>query len=187
MSITKNLVDKMGGTITVESVKGEGSTFDVVIPFEIDWSAPASKPAAKEAAPASIRGLRILLAEDNELNMEIARFLLEEEGAIVTEARNGRQAVEAFAQSTPGEIDAILMDVMMPDMNGYAATREIRRMNRPDAAKVPIIAMTASAFTEDKLAAKKAGMDEHLTKPLNAQLMLETVSRLAGAYRAGKA
>ena len=186
MSITKNLVDKMGGTITVESTKGEGSTFDVVIPFEIDRSNPVSKPATKEAAPASINGLRILLAEDNELNMEIARFLLEGEGATITAASNGRQAVEAFAQSTPGEIDAILMDVMMPEVDGYAATGEIRAMNRPDATTIPIIAMTASAFTEDKIAAKEAGMNEHLAKPLDTKLMLETISRCVAAYRARK-
>ncbi len=187
MSITKNLVDKMDGTITVESVKGEGSTFDVIVPFAIDRSEPASEPAAMETAPTSIRGMRILLAEDNELNREIAKFLLEAEEAVIVEAHDGQQAVEAFAQSAPGEIDAILMDVMMPNMDGYAATRAIRQMERPDATEIPIIAMTASAFTEDKIAAKKAGMDEHLTKPLSARLMIETVSRLASTYRAGKA
>lgn len=126
------------------------------------------------------------MAEDNELNMEIAHFLLEGEGATITAASNGRQAVEAFAQSTPGEIDAILMDVMMPGMDGYAATREIRAMDRPDATTIPIIAMTASAFTEDKLAAKEAGMNEHLAKPLDTKLMLETLSRCVAAYRARK-
>ncbi len=186
MSITKNLVDKMGGTITAESTKGEGSTFDVVIPFLLDNSEPNAVPDATGERAPSIRGFNILLAEDNALNMEIAEFLLAEEGARVTKAENGAEAVSAFAQSSPGEFDAILMDVMMPQVDGYEATRQIRAMERPDAKRIPIIAMTASAFTEDRIAAKNAGMDEHLAKPLESKLVMRTISRCAGAYRASK-
>ncbi len=177
MSITKNLAEKMGGSISVESKKGEGSTFDVIIPFKIDTSKPEEKPIEAELEAASVDGLTILLAEDNELNMEIARFLLQEEGATIIETSNGKECLEAFEQSKPGEIDAILMDVMMPVVDGYEATRKIRALNRPDAASVPIIAMTANAFTEDRLAAKQAGMNEHLAKPLDVKLVIKTISK----------
>ena len=187
MAITKSLVDKMGGAIDVESEKGAGTTFDVVIPFEVGSERAEARDGQADSAPARIAGLTVLLAEDNELNMEIARFLLEEEGTRVLAARDGGQAVEAFAASEPGDIDAVLMDVMMPRMNGYDATRAIRQLPRPDAARVPIIAMTASAFAEDRIAAKEAGMDAHLAKPLDTRLMLQTTARLAGTARAGGA
>ena len=175
MAITKNLVDKMGGTITVQSEKGTGSTFDVIVTFEIDKSASMDKPAEDVMKADSIRGLKILLAEDNELNMEIAKFLLEEAGAQVVLAANGEEAVKAFAKSATQEIDVILMDIMMPVMNGHEATRAIRVMNRPDAKKIPIIAMTASAFAEDRIAAKEAGMNAHLAKPLDSKLVVHTI------------
>ena len=181
MSITRSLVDKMGGTIEVTSVKGEGSTFDVLLPFEIDRSEPAESSPQFENKATSIAGLRILLVEDNALNAEIARFLLEEEGADVSEVANGKDAVELFEASEPFSIDAVLMDVMMPHMNGYEATQAIRAMQRPDAATIPIIAMTASAFAEDKLAAKDAGMNEHLSKPLDTGLMITTIARCVAA------
>ena len=184
VAITKSLVDKMGGAIDVESEKGAGTTFDVVIPFEVGSEKAEAHDGQADSAPARIAGLTVLLAEDNELNMEIARFLLEEEGARVLAARDGGQAVEAFAASEPGDIDAVLMDVMMPRMNGYDATRAIRQLARPDAARVPIVAMTASAFAEDRIAAKAAGMDAHLAKPLDTRLMLQTIARLAGTARA---
>ena len=181
MSITKKLTDKMGGKITVESEKDKGTTFDVIIPFEIDKSEEKEKNEETGEISDSIRGLKILLVEDNDLNMEIAKFLLEEEGVSVVEARNGKEAVEAFAKSGFFEIDVILMDIMMPVMNGYEATEIIREINRPDAVKVPIIAMTANAFTEDRIATKKAGMNEHLAKPLDIKLVIQTISRNVSA------
>ncbi len=177
MSITKNLVEKMGGTITVESEKGVGTTFDVIVPFEIDNSETSETEEKGDAPAPSISGLKILLAEDNDLNMEIAKFLLEEDGAEVIAAVNGQEAVQIFEKSALFEIDAILMDVMMPVLNGHDATRMIRKMNRADACSVPIIAMTANAFTEDKIAAKNAGMNEHLAKPLDMKQVIGTVSR----------
>ena len=183
MSIAKSLVDAMGGSISVESEQGCGSTFDVLLPFAIDKS--DQQPAVQEGGDkaATVEGLNVLVAEDNELNMEIAHFLLEERGARVIEAKDGREAVEIFEQSEPGAIDAILMDIMMPHMDGHEATRRIRRLDRADAADVPIIAMTASAFAEDRIAAKEAGMDRHLSKPLDAGLMIRTVAECVGARR----
>ncbi len=186
MSITKKLTDKMGGKITVESEKDKGTTFDVIIPFEIDKSEEKEKNEKTGERADSISGLKILLVEDNELNMEIAKFLLEEEGVSVVEARNGKEAVETFAKSEFFEFDIILMDIMMPVMNGYEATENIRKMVRPDAAKVPIIAMTANAFTEDRIATKKAGMNEHIAKPLDIKLVIQTISRNVGARDAVK-
>ena len=125
----------------------------------------------------SIEGMRILLAEDNELNMEIAEFLLTNAGAVIIRASNGKEAVEAFAKSGVGEVNVILMDIMMPVMDGMEATREIRTMNRSDASAVVIIAMTANAFTEDKTKALKSGMDDYLTKPLESEKLIRALSR----------
>ena len=184
MAITRRLTDAIGGSISMESEKGVGTVFDVIVPFEIDRSeADSASTEDAETEAASIQGLQILLAEDNTLNMEIAKFLLEDEGAQVIEAVNGREAVDAFKKSRPFEIDAVLMDIMMPIMNGYEATRAIRAMNRPDAKQIPIIAMTASAFAEDRIAAKEVGMNEHLAKPLRTNLVLQTVSKYVDEYR----
>ena len=128
-----------------------------------------------ERQEASIRGMHILLAEDNELNMEIAEFLLQNEGAVMTKAWNGQEAVELFEKSRPGEFDVILMDIMMPVMNGYEATKMIRSLEREDAKTIPIIAMTANAFTEDRLKAKEAGMDEHIAKPVDPKLLVKVI------------
>ncbi len=180
MAIAKSIVDKMGGTITVQSEKNVGSTFDVVVPLEIDHGRPADETEAAAEEVPSVQGMTLLLAEDNALNMEIAKFVLEQAGANLIEAKNGAEAVEAFAKSAPFAIDAVLMDIMMPVMDGYEATGRIRAMNRPDAASVPVIAMTANAFAEDRIAAKQAGMTEHLAKPLDAQRVIKTVWQCVG-------
>ena len=159
----------------IESELGEGSCFTVVIPFRLDRQAKAQEK--EEAADADITGLRILVAEDNELNMEIAEFLLTNAGAVIIRASNGKEAVEAFAKSGVGEVNVILMDIMMPVMDGLEATREIRTMNRSDASAVVIIAMTANAFTEDKTKALKSGMDDYLTKPLESEKLIRALSR----------
>ena len=177
MPITKKLVEKMGGTISFESKEGAGTTFVVRIPFRIDTDRD-SKVEAGEKTEASIRGLHILLAEDNELNMEIAEFMLQNEGADVTKAWNGREAVEIFEKSRPDEFDIILMDIMMPVMNGYEASKMIHSMDREDAKTIPIIAMTANAFTEDKIRAKEAGMNEHIAKPVDGKLLVKIIHEL---------
>ena len=177
MPIAKKLVEKMGGTITFESEKGAGTTFVIRVPFRIDTDRD-SKVETGEKTEASIRGLHVLLAEDNELNMEIAEFLLQNEGADVTRAWNGQEVVEIFKKSRSGEFDVILMDIMMPVMNGYEATKRIRSMDREDAKTIPIIAMTANAFTEDRLKAKKAGMNEHIAKPVDVKLLVKVIHEL---------
>ena len=177
MPITKKLVKKMGGTISFESEKGVGTTFVIRVPFKIDPDADKGKEQT-DASEKSIKGLHILLTEDNELNMEIAEFMLQNEGAEVTKAWNGQEAVELFRKSEPGEFDVILMDIMMPVMNGYEATKMIRSLDREDAKEVPIIAMTANAFTEDRLRAKEAGMDEHVAKPVDVELLIKVIHKL---------
>ena len=176
MAIAKNLVEKMGGTITFESEEGAGTTFVIRVPFRIDTDRD-SKVKTGEKTEVSIRGLHILLAEDNELNMEIAEFMLQNEGADVTKAWNGEEVVEIFEKSRPDEFDVILMDIMMPVMNGYEATKMIRSMDREDAKAIPIIAMTANAFTEDRIRAKEAGMDEHVAKPVDAELLIKVIHK----------
>ena len=176
MPISKKLIEKMGGTITFESAEGIGTTFVIRVPFKIDLDAD-KREEQKDVSENSIKGLHILLAEDNELNMEIAEFVLQNEGADVTKAWNGQEAVELFRNSKPGEFNVILMDIMMPVMNGYEATKMIRSLDREDAKKMPIIAMTANAFTEDRIRAKEAGMDEHLSKPIVIDEVIKTILR----------
>ena len=178
MPITKKLIEKMGGTITFESEKGVGTTFIIRIPFKIDMDSDKRKEQKDVSDGKSIKGLHILLAEDNKLNMEIAEFVLQNEGADVTKAWNGQEAVELFRNSEPGEFDVILMDIMMPVMNGYEAARMIRSLDREDAKAIPIIAMTANAFTEDRLKAKEAGMDEHVAKPVDVELLIKVIHKL---------
>ena len=165
MAIVSDLVKFMGGTIGVESRQGEGTTFTVQLEFDLN---PAEPPAATDAQPLTdISGMRVLVAEDNDLNLEIARCMLQDAGVKTAEARNGREAVEKFAASEEGAFDAILMDVMMPVMDGMQAARAIRALPRQDAADVPIIAMTANAFAEDQSRARDCGMTKYLTKPVD--------------------
>ena len=176
MSIVKHLIEQMHGTIHVESQLGVGSTFVITIPFEIA-PPPTELPAREPEAEESIHGRRLLLAEDNELNAEIAQMLLTDEGATVTLAKNGQEAVELFQSCAPGTYDAILMDIMMPVMDGLTATRTIRALERPDTKTIPIIAMTANAFDEDARKCLEAGMNIHLPKPLDIQKLVATIAK----------
>ena len=165
MAIVSDLVKFMGGAIGVESRQGEGTTFTVQLEFDLN---PAVPPSPEDAQPLTdISGMRVLVAEDNDLNLEIARCMLQDAGVKTAEARNGREAVEKFAASEEGAFDAILMDVMMPVMDGMQAARAIRALPRRDAADVPIIAMTANAFAEDQSRARDCGMTKYLTKPVD--------------------
>lgn len=175
ISIVKKIIDRMNGTIVVTSKEGEGSTFVITLPFEIAEK-PEEIPAEMDGE-VNIAGLHLLLAEDNELNAEIARTLLEDEGAITTIVNDGQQAVDIFSRNKPGTFDAILMDIMMPEMDGLSATKAIRALDREDAGTIPIIAMTANAFDEDEKKCMEAGMNAHLVKPLDIQKMKEAVCR----------
>ena len=173
MTIVKGLIEQMGGTITISSQLGVGSTFTITIPFDI-----AQKPEAPEKPAQSaddIHGFHLLMAEDNALNADIARTLLKDAGATVAVAEDGRKAVELFQSSPEGTFDAILMDVMMPVMDGLTAARTIRSLHRPDAATIPIIAMTAHAFAEDAEKCLAAGMNAHLAKPLEMPRIKKTI------------
>ena len=176
MAIVKELLERMGGTIQIDSVENQGTTIHVVIPFEIAEESAAVQEMS-ELPKESLSGCRILLAEDNELNREIAVFLLKDEGISVTEAEEGQQAVECFLKMPEGYYDAVLMDIMMPVMDGYQATREIRGSGKKDAEMIPIIAMTANAFAEDKRKTMEAGMDAHLSKPLNVPELMDTIRK----------
>ena len=177
MSIAKNLIEKMGGSISFESKEGAGTTFVIQVPFKIDPDAD-KREEQRDVSEKSIKGLHILLAEDNELNMEIAEFVLQNVGADVTKAWNGQEAVELFRKSEPGGFDIILMDIMMPVMNGYKATKMIRSLDRADAKEIPIIAMTANAFAEDRIRVKEAGMNEHVAKPVDVELLIKVIHKL---------
>lgn len=177
MPITKKLVEKMGGNITFESEPGVGTTFVITIPFKINSEIEQCEDT-QEFSLHALDGFNILLVEDNELNMEIAEFTLQNAGAKITKAWNGQEAVEIFQASSIGDFDVILMDVMMPVMDGYEATKTIRALSREDAKTIPIIAMTANAFSEDKIKAEEAGMNEHIAKPINMKLLIRIVSKL---------
>lgn len=185
MTITKELVDRMGGSIAVTSQLGVGSTFVITLPFEIAPS-PEQTPDAHAAPDISIAGCRLLLVEDNALNAEIAQILLTDEGATVTVVTDGKQAVEIVQNNPPDTFDAVLMDVMMPVMNGIDAAKTIRSLNRPDAKTLPIIAMTANAFYEDAQKCLAAGMNAHLAKPLQIKKVKQTIAEWVKNNRTAK-
>lgn len=184
LSIAKNLVELMGGSISCQSEKGKGTTFAVSIPFALDADAIAKSRITEETQHAfpekeyDFGGRRVLLAEDTEINAEIAKELLELVNMNVDHAWNGREAVEMFAAAEPGTYTAILLDVQMPVMNGYEAVTAIRALEHPDSTKIPIYAMTANAFSEDISAALNAGMNGHIAKPIDTQILYETLKKL---------
>lgn len=167
LAIVKKLTDLMDGTVTIESEPGEGTAVQLRFHFRQTGKEEIQKKREAENTEDDLSGLHVLLVEDNELNMEIAAAMLKEKGASVTWASDGQQAVDRFRESPAGTYDIILMDVMMPVMNGLMATKQIRAMERPDAASIPIFAMTANAFTEDIEKSREAGVNEHLSKPLD--------------------
>lgn len=175
MAIVKNLVDRMNGTITIESKVDQGTTVTIQLMYRI-----AEEPIAQEERQQILfdfNNLHILLAEDNELNREIATFILRDEGITVTEAKDGKEAVEIYEKMPAGTFNLILMDVMMPYLNGYEATRQIRNSRKLDAKTIPIFAMTANAFMEDKQKCYAAGMNEHIAKPLDVNALLEKIQK----------
>ena len=177
LPIAKQLAEMMGGTIEVESEQNVGTTFITTIPFEINTAYEKGDAFKEKEEEGDISGVKVLLVEDNELNMEIAQFILENAGMKVIAAYNGKEAVDLFAASEENSFDLILMDVLMPIMDGLTAARNIRAMKRTDARKIPIFAMTANAFTDDIEESRKAGMNEHLSKPLDADKMLAVIRR----------
>lgn len=181
MVITKQLVEVMGGTIKCDSVLGEGTIYTVDLPFDVVPDERMEECAVHEddkRGSGTLEGLNILLAEDNELNREIAEFVITRAGASFVSAVNGREAVELFEQSEPGSFDVILMDIMMPVMDGYEATRTIRKLGRPDALSVPIIAMSANAFSDDVVSSRKAGMSDHLAKPIDSDELVKSINSI---------
>lgn len=178
MPIVKSLIELMGGTIEISSEVGAGSTFNVQIPLDIDKNPQARERADGQANSCSLAGMNVLLAEDNELNAEIAQALLESEGIVVTRTADGNETVDLYVGRPAGSFDAILMDIMMPGMDGYEATRAIRLSEKADAADIPIIALTANAFAEDAQAAHDAGMNAHLPKPLDFNKLKNMLARI---------
>lgn len=175
MSIVKRIIDKMNGTIEVTSKEGEGTTFAITLPFEIAEKKDIH-PVQMPDKSTDISGLHLLLAEDNELNAEIAKTLLEDKGAVVTVVNNGQEVIQTFAGNLPGTFDAILMDIMMPVIDGISATQIIRNLSRKDAKNIPIIAMTANAFEEDAKKCIRAGMNAHLAKPLEIEYVASVIA-----------
>ena len=178
--IAKQLVELMGGTMSFTSTLGQGTTFTIRLPFEQCERYEIPQAVRVDAVDIdAVRGLRVLLVEDNELNAEIAQFTLDRAGAIVTHVKDGESAVETFAASAPHEYDVVLMDIMMPGIDGLEATRQIRALEREDAATTPIIAVSANAFAEDRRLSREAGMDAHLSKPVSSRELVEALAHIA--------
>lgn len=177
LPIVKKIVEVMQGTIDYTSEKGKGTTFVIRLPFQVDKKKEQYTVQDEEAKTVVLDGMKVLLAEDNVLNMEIADFICENEGMIVTKAWNGKEALELFEQAEPGTFDIILMDLMMPVMSGLETAKNIRSLQRSDAKTIPIIAMTANAFSDDVADCKAAGMNEHVSKPLDADKLIETIAK----------
>lgn len=178
--IAKQLVELMGGTMSFTSVLGQGTTFTIRLPFEKCKRSEIPQAVRVDAGDGdALQGLRVLLVEDNDLNAEIAQFTLSRAGAVVTHAKDSESAVEAFAASAPHEYDVVLMDIMMPGIDGLEATRQIRALDREDAATTPIIAVSANAFADDRRLSREAGMDAHLSKPVNSQELVEALVHIA--------
>ena len=176
----------MKGTIEVESQVGKGSIFRVIIPIQIDAKRNAEPITEERNIHTGISGMHVFLVEDNEVNCEIMEFILEQAGAEVVTAKNGKAAVDIFAASERGAFDCILMDLMMPVMSGFEAARTIRGMDRPDAKTVPIIALSANAFEEDIVMAKDAGMNEHMAKPVDMEKLFKVMYRLVSRIKTAK-
>lgn len=178
--IAKQLVELMGGTMSFTSVLGQGTTFTIRLPFEKCKRSEIPQAVRADGGDGdALQGLRVLLVEDNDLNAEIAQFTLGRAGAVVTHAKDGESAVEAFAASAPHEYDVVLMDIMMPGIDGLEATRRIRALDREDAATTPIIAVSANAFADDRKLSREAGMDAHLSKPVSSQELVEALAHIA--------
>lgn len=181
-SIAKQLVELMGGTMSFTSALGQGTTFTICLPFEKCKSSEIPQAVRVDAGDSDVlQGLRVLLVEDNDLNAEIAQFTLDRAGAVVTHAKDGESAVETFAASEPYEYDVVLMDIMMPGIDGLEATRQIRALDREDAATTPIIAVSANAFADDRRLSREAGMNAHLSKPVSAQELVGALAHIVAA------
>lgn len=179
-SIAKQLVELMGGTMSFTSALGQGTTFTICLPFEKCKSSEIPQAVRVDAGDSDVlQGLRVLLVEDNDLNAEIAQFTLDRAGAVVTHVKDGESAVETFAASALHEYDVVLMDIMMPGIDGLEATRQIRALDREDAATTPIIAVSANAFADDRRLSREAGMNAHLSKPVSSQDLVEALAHIA--------
>ena len=190
MAIVKKIVDRMGGTIAVKSRQGKGTEVTVILPFKVNSQVVECETkvlkktgqmkmlSERRNSENLLKGKKILLAEDNEMNREIAVELLKEEGFILDTAEDGTIAVEKMRTAKPGQYDLILMDIQMPIMDGYEATRQIRKSENPEIAKIPIIAITANAFEEDRQKALEAGMNEHVSKPIDLERLLEVLKNV---------